>query len=112
MSKRPMNQTEQQALTQVITYLRDDCAELKDYRARRDSGEDVSLHIWRQVEPLVLYLREFKQRDCTDCGEHTHLTRCERCHKRCCEQCLRFIEWLTGRPYLCRACVQTALNNE
>jgi len=107
-----MNQSEREGLTQVITYLRDDCEELKDYRARRDSGEDVSLHIWRQVEPLVLYLLEFKKRNCTDCDEHTHLTRCERCNKQCCDKCLRFIEWLQGRPYLCRVCVQEALDKE
>lgn len=109
MTIRAINEEERQALERLIVYVRDDCGELNDYRAMRDSGEDVSLHIWRHVEPLILYLLELKRRDCPHCGDHCHLRRCEHCKKKYCDGCLRFVEWLRGRPYICPCCHEKAV---
>lgn len=110
MAMSPMNEDERRALERLIVYVRDDCGELKDYQAMRDGGQDISLHIWRNVEPLILYLLEFKKRDCAECGDHRHLRNCERCKKKCCDGCLRFVEWIRGKPYICRECHQKAID--
>lgn len=110
MLMRAMNQEEQQALERLIVYIRDDCGEWKDYQAMMESGEDTSQHIWRQVRPLILYLLQFEKRDCEGCGKFAYLTKCKRCKKKCCAICLRFVEWLRGRPYLCRRCHNKAID--
>ena len=99
-----MNIDEIQALERHIAYVRDDCEELKHYRTAKKNGEDVSLHIWNHVPILIGYLGELKKRDCQDCGTHDHLYPCESCGGMHCDKCLRFVEWIEGRPYLCRGC--------
>lgn len=101
---RAMNIDEIQALTRLLVYVRDDCGELKHYHEAKQNGEDVSLHIWQQVQPVIGYLLELEKRDCQDCGAHEHLYPCESCGLKHCDKCLRFVEWLQGRPYLCRQC--------
>lgn len=110
MVMRAINEEERQALERLIDYVRDDCGELKDYQAMKESGEDVSLHIWRHVKPIIFYLHELDRRDCAECGEHWHLNACDRCKKKCCDGCLRFVEWMRGKPYICRECHQKAID--
>ena len=99
-----MNIDEIQALNRLIAYVRDDSGELRHYREAKENGEDVSLHIWSQMQPLIGYLLELEKRDCPGCGSHDHLYPCELCGIKHCDKCLRFVEWIEGRPYLCDRC--------
>lgn len=73
------------------------------------SDGQTKLFVCRRCYVLLSEAEAEPKEECPHCKRLDYLEACQRCKENYCGLCLRFVEWLRGKPNLCPRCHEKAI---